>query len=180
MSSSSLDEKEKEWRLNDQEVAANSTKEYEPIVTEPLEAVGTEKELGANGDKQNSRKNLSRLQSGTSGISEFSEDTSDARSSTIAQRKKWYKRMNPLKWGPKPPVPEKREISPEYGASFLSLFTFQWMGPIMTVSNAFSLLFIPSISLFFLKKKSNSSPKKLFVPFHDLQKTCGLNVLKFS
>ncbi|PSN60350.1 hypothetical protein BS50DRAFT_593794 [Corynespora cassiicola Philippines] len=133
MSSSSLDEKEKEWRLNDQEVAANSTKEYEPIVTEPLEAVGTEKELGANGDKQNSRKNLSRLQSGTSGISEFSEDTSDTKSSTIARRKKWYKRMNPLKWGPKPPVPEKREISPEYGASFLSLFTFQWMGPIMTV-----------------------------------------------
>ncbi|KAF2185036.1 P-loop containing nucleoside triphosphate hydrolase protein [Zopfia rhizophila CBS 207.26] len=132
MSTSSFDEKEKDWRLNDSEVAVESTRVYEPIVTEPLDAVGTEKEVEANIEKRSTRGDLSRIQSGTSRVSEFSDDVSDAKSSASAKRK-WYKRMNPLKWGAKPPVPESRHVSREYQASWLSLVTFQWMAPLMTV-----------------------------------------------
>lgn len=46
----------------------------------------------------------------------------------------WYKKLNPLRWGAIPPVPAERGISREYGASFLSHLTFNWMSPLMTVS----------------------------------------------
>ncbi|KAL3428313.1 ABC transporter family protein [Phlyctema vagabunda] len=44
----------------------------------------------------------------------------------------WYKTFNPLKWGSIPPVPEARQVSREYTASFFSLVYFQWIGPLMT------------------------------------------------
>lgn len=54
-------------------------------------------------------------------------------------KKKWYKKINPMKWGAPPPVPETRTPSREYTASFLSLVYFQWMAPIMSVSFCFKL-----------------------------------------
>ncbi|KAF2265600.1 hypothetical protein CC78DRAFT_181780 [Lojkania enalia] len=129
MSSSSLDEKEKEWRLNDQEVAAQKPTEYEPIVSEP--AAGTDKDLEANIEKRSTRDNLSRLQSGTSGASEFSDNASEK--TIVQKKKKWYKNVNPLKWRAQPPVPKTRQVSREYHAGFFSRITFQWMAPIMTV-----------------------------------------------
>ncbi|KAJ5650852.1 ABC transporter integral membrane type 1 [Penicillium longicatenatum] len=48
-------------------------------------------------------------------------------------KKKWYKRLNPLRWQTPPPVPEERTPSKEYGASFLSVVYFQWMSPLMNV-----------------------------------------------
>lgn len=48
-------------------------------------------------------------------------------------KRKWYKSLNPLKRGRKPPVPSERTISPEYGASFWSILTFHWMAPLMRV-----------------------------------------------
>ncbi|KAA8575269.1 hypothetical protein MFRU_002g01950 [Monilinia fructicola] len=47
-------------------------------------------------------------------------------------KKAWYKKINPLRWGAVPPVPENRTPSKEYTASFLSLVYFQWMAPIMS------------------------------------------------
>ncbi|ORY11233.1 P-loop containing nucleoside triphosphate hydrolase protein [Clohesyomyces aquaticus] len=132
MSSSSYDDKEKEWRLNDPEVAATSTKEYEPIRTEPLESVGAGKEVEANVETRSARGNLSRLQSSTSGVTEYSDDLSSAKSSR-SKKKKWYKNMNPLKWRETPPIPASRGMSREYNANFFSLLTFQWMAPLMTV-----------------------------------------------
>lgn len=41
--------------------------------------------------------------------------------------------LNPLRWGPIPPVPTGRSVSGEDGANWLSQLTFQWMTPIMTV-----------------------------------------------
>ncbi|KAF2740400.1 hypothetical protein EJ04DRAFT_507933 [Polyplosphaeria fusca] len=125
MSTSSLDEKEKEWRLNDPEAAAQQPREYESIVPEPE---ADEAKL----EKRSTRGNLSRLQSGTSRYSETDDDVSDAKSSASA-KKRWYKKMNPLKWGPKPPVPDSRQVSREYNANFFSRLTWQWMGPMMTV-----------------------------------------------
>ena len=45
----------------------------------------------------------------------------------------WYGRLNPLRWGKMPPIPRERTICPEYGASWLSKLTFEWMTPIMRV-----------------------------------------------
>lgn len=45
----------------------------------------------------------------------------------------WYRKLNPLRWGGVPPVPTEKIVSREYGASFLSKLTFQWMAPLMTV-----------------------------------------------
>ncbi|KAK7571720.1 hypothetical protein V3481_018928 [Fusarium oxysporum f. sp. vasinfectum] len=53
--------------------------------------------------------------------------------STTVVRKKWYKRLNPLRRGRRPPVPETREVSAEYRAGLLSRLTFQWIAPLMMV-----------------------------------------------
>ncbi|KKA28465.1 hypothetical protein TD95_002534 [Thielaviopsis punctulata] len=47
--------------------------------------------------------------------------------------KPWFKRLNPLRMGTPPPIPETRIPSREATAGFLSLLTFQWMTPLMTV-----------------------------------------------
>lgn len=132
MSTSSFDEKEKEYRLGDPQAAVEDTREYEPIKAEP-HAAAYEKDLEANVEKRNTKGDLSRLQSGTSALSEVSSETSDVKSSASG-KKKWYNRANPLRWGRKPPVPETRGVCPEYHASWFSLITFQWMAPLMTVS----------------------------------------------
>ena len=49
------------------------------------------------------------------------------------RKKAWYKYINPLRWGGIPPVPEKRVVSREYNAPFLSLVYFQWIAPLMQV-----------------------------------------------
>jgi ATP-binding cassette subfamily C (CFTR/MRP) protein 1 len=132
--SSSFNEKEIDWRLQDQEAAAGNPKQYEPIVSEPLETAKVEKDLEVHADTHSTRggRSLSRLQSTQSGASEWSSELSDTKSSAHG-KKKWYKKMNPLKWGEKPPVPETRLPSREYSAGFFSRLTFQWMAPLMTV-----------------------------------------------
>lgn len=47
--------------------------------------------------------------------------------------KPWYTQLNPFKSRRTFPVPKQRTVSREYGASFLSLLTFQWMAPLMKV-----------------------------------------------
>jgi ATP-binding cassette subfamily C (CFTR/MRP) protein 1 len=131
---SSLRSKEVEYRLQDQEAAANVPKEYEPIRSEPLETSAVNADLEANAEKRSTRGNLQRLQSNTSGVTEYSDEVTSTKS-TRTGKKKWYKRANPLKWGTKPEVPKTREVSPEYHAGFFSRLTFQWMAPIMTVCN---------------------------------------------
>ncbi|KAF2644264.1 hypothetical protein P280DRAFT_228439 [Massarina eburnea CBS 473.64] len=132
-SASSVTEKNEDWRLQDPEMAAQEPKEYEPIVSESQETATVNKDLEASAEKHTERGNLSRLQSGTSGVSEFSEDVSETRSSAVGKKKRWYKKLNPLRWGAKPPVPEERVVSREYNASLYSRITFQWMAPMMTV-----------------------------------------------
>jgi ATP-binding cassette, subfamily C (CFTR/MRP), member 1 len=58
-------------------------------------------------------------------------------SNAAPKRKPWYKTPNPFRWGKIPPVPEKRTVSREYTASFLSKVYFQWMSPLMSVSTRF-------------------------------------------
>ncbi|KAI6782442.1 Oligomycin resistance ATP-dependent permease-like protein [Emericellopsis cladophorae] len=44
----------------------------------------------------------------------------------------WYRKLNPLRWGGIPPLPEEREVSREAKAGFWSRLTFSWMTPLMT------------------------------------------------
>jgi hypothetical protein len=53
---------------------------------------------------------------------------------TPISKPKWYRRLNPLRLQKVPPVPTERRVSREYGASFLSIITFQWVAPLMHVS----------------------------------------------
>ena len=59
-----------------------------------------------------------------------------AAASTVQPYKpqKWYRKLNPLRWGEIPPVPKERSVSREHSAGFMSRLTFQWMTPLMTVS----------------------------------------------
>ncbi|QQK41347.1 ABC transporter, integral membrane type 1 [Penicillium digitatum] len=50
-----------------------------------------------------------------------------------AQKTEWYRRLNPLRLQKIPPVPAERSVSLEYGASFFSVISFEWMSPLMKV-----------------------------------------------
>ncbi|KAJ5163314.1 ABC transporter integral membrane type 1 [Penicillium coprophilum] len=59
----------------------------------------------------------------------------EAKTSNLEQpaQKKWYRKLNPLRWQKIPPVPTERSVSREHGASFFSVISFQWMAPLMKV-----------------------------------------------
>ncbi|RDW76860.1 ATP-binding cassette transporter YOR1 [Aspergillus mulundensis] len=59
----------------------------------------------------------------------------ESTASVDPKTQKWYRRfsLNPLRWQSIPPVPEQRSVSREYGASFFSIASFQWMAPLMKV-----------------------------------------------
>lgn len=63
----------------------------------------------------------------------YSAAALESPASNSTGKKPWYKNLNPLKRGKAPPVPAERTVSKEYGASFLSILTFQWMAPLMKV-----------------------------------------------
>jgi hypothetical protein len=56
--------------------------------------------------------------------------------------KPWYKTPNPLKWGKIPPIPQEKDICPEYHASFLSKLVFHWMAPLMRVRKMYPESFV--------------------------------------
>lgn len=43
----------------------------------------------------------------------------------------WYRKLNPLRWGGIPPLPDERAPCPEVDAGFLSKLLFSWQGPLM-------------------------------------------------
>ncbi|KAM0251495.1 hypothetical protein ACHAQJ_008163 [Trichoderma viride] len=64
----------------------------------------------------------------------YATDASAATTSAAVQyaAKPWYKKVNPMRWGGIPEIPEERTVSREYQAGFFSKLTFQWMTPLMT------------------------------------------------
>jgi hypothetical protein len=78
------------------------------------------------------RPNLDQAKSYATTASAF---TTDSRIDVPIKKKPWYKKINPLRWGATPPIPETRRVCREYNASFLSLVYFQWVAPIMSVSH---------------------------------------------
>lgn len=90
----------------------------------------------AAGDEKLALSKIDATSCRTSSIS--TSDTNieqDASGKGDAQSRKWYQRLNPLRLRKVPPVPEERSVSPEYGAGILSVILFQWMSPLMNVSD---------------------------------------------
>ena len=75
---------------------------------------------------------LNRRRSAATSVSATTQATAAPGQNTAPR--KWFRRLNPLRWGPLPPVPAERAPCPESTAGFFSLLTFSWMGPLMTVS----------------------------------------------
>jgi ATP-binding cassette, subfamily C (CFTR/MRP), member 1 len=90
-----------------------------------------EKDIEKQGRISEERKVVRRMTTTTSTAESTSEDAINKEDDT--QRLPWYDRINPLKRRKAPSVPQERTFSREYGASILSLMTFQWMNPVMTV-----------------------------------------------
>lgn len=100
----------------------------EPVTAASLGYVGSEGDIDP--EKQTSPK-ATRTVTQTSTTSSL---TVESQSSRVQENNKpWYRRLDPLKSRRKPPVPKERTVSREYGASFFSMLTFQWMAPLMKV-----------------------------------------------
>lgn len=65
---------------------------------------------------------------------EYSVTTQATSHQGTQSKKPWHKKLNPLRWGAAPPVPEVREVSREYKAGFLGKLFFTWQGSLMAVS----------------------------------------------
>lgn len=77
-----------------------------------------------------------KLQAASTARSASGEDAEapDPELQPPTQKRKWYRKLNPMRWQTPPPVPEDRVASREHGASLLSIICFQWMSPLMRVS----------------------------------------------
>ncbi len=117
--------------------AANSTNRDEPVATES-EREYEEEKIEVEEEKYGQTTGRSEQKPATAeALKSIATNTSAATGRTeshVEPKKPWYRRANPLKWGTTPPPPETRAPSREYTAGFLSLLTFQWMAPLMSVS----------------------------------------------
>lgn len=123
---------EKEYPSTDPVGAANATN-TQAVATEPLQYVSIS--ASSSDDEKHRRPEVDRTLTTTTTRSTLDFEDLDEEP---RKKKPWYKRLNPLKRSKKPPVPKERIVSREYGASFLSKLTFQWMAPIMRVRNTFT------------------------------------------
>ncbi len=73
---------------------------------------------------------LEKVVSTMTDATEFS--TVASRPEEPEKKKPWYRKLNPLRQGKPPPVPQERTVCPEYNANFFSLLIFQWINPLMT------------------------------------------------
>ncbi len=126
---------QEEYASTDLMGTAQTTNTSEPVTSEPLRYVGSESDLSSSTEPEkekgrHGRRVVDRTLTTTTTTSSVAPYSVAAEP---AKKKPWYKRLNPLKRSKKPPVPKERIVSREYGASFFSMMTFQWMAPIMTV-----------------------------------------------
>lgn len=106
--------------------AVDQPRQYLEVPVDPRKA-------GRRSSEQN---NLEKVASSATSIrtnaSELTEVTTTPTKPAEPEKKPWHKRLNPLRRGAPPPIPEERTVSREHGANFLSLLTFQWINPLMT------------------------------------------------
>ena len=121
---------EKKYKTTDPIGDSNSTSRAEPLPAE-------EQLLDPGDSKETTLENIVKTQPPLEHLKSYATNISVVsgvtESSIEVKQKPWYKTVNPMKWGAPPPVPQERQVSREYTANFLSLMTFQWMAPLMTV-----------------------------------------------
>lgn len=112
---------------------ANTTNRSEPLATKADDLSIEEDDASNEGTTVENivkRPNLELTKSYATSASGLSDTASLV---AEPEKKKWYQKLNPLRWSAATPVPKEREVSKEYGASFFSILVFQWMAPLMTV-----------------------------------------------
>lgn len=115
----------------DRNPEAELNERHASIATEPLDYVATDTDVEKLGPALGQGKVVRRITTTTSTAESSSNDA--IVKEQVIPKMPWYDRINPLKRRKAPPVPKERIVSREHGASFLSLITFQWMNPVMTV-----------------------------------------------
>lgn len=105
-------------------------KDYIEIATHGQSSSHTASDAGSNGN--NTRPVIDRTKSYATNTSAVTR--TDSHIDEPAQKPSWYRKLNPLRWGGIPPVPETRKVCREYNAPFLSLVYFQWVAPLMSAS----------------------------------------------
>ncbi|KAK8168087.1 ABC multidrug transporter-like protein [Phyllosticta citrichinensis] len=125
-----------DWQFNATEAAATATAIHpdEPVATTPLDRAGTEKKLNPGNNQNEDHKDPSATpRSVSEGSTDDVVETKSQTPKVDSQKRDWSRTINPLKWGKVPAVPEARTVSREYGASWFSQLTFQWMSPLMSI-----------------------------------------------
>lgn len=77
------------------------------------------------------RQEFHRTRSYATDASATTQATSHHPTDENQAKRPWYRKLNPLRWGKPPPVPEVREVSREHKASFFSQLFFAWQGALM-------------------------------------------------
>lgn len=77
------------------------------------------------------RQQVHRTRSYATDASATTQATSHHPADESQAKKPWYRKVNPLRWGKVPPVPEDREVSREYKAGFFSQLFFLWQSGLM-------------------------------------------------
>lgn len=105
-------------------------------VNEPRQYLEVPKDLRKVGRRSSEQSSLEKVVSAATSVntnvSDLTEATTVPSKPQEPEKQPWTHRINPLKRGKPPPIPEERIVSREYGANFLSLLTFQWINPLMT------------------------------------------------
>lgn len=126
--------REKDYKPTDPVGAANSTNNSEPGASEHDGIVPADSAEKTITTLQSIVKRPNLYQSKSYATTTSATSASETDSTAEAKTKPWHRNLNPLRWGTPPPAPEERMSSREYTAGFLSLMTFQWMAPLMSVS----------------------------------------------
>lgn len=127
-----MSEHERYRNVIDSVGASSSPDPTEPVITEPLGYVGSESDLSASDPEKQPSPKATRTVTQTTTTSSLTVESQGLH--VQENNKPWYRRLNALKRRRETPVPKERTVSREYGASFFSMLTFQWMAPLMKVN----------------------------------------------
>ena len=119
----------KTWSSNDPVASANATLRDDPLDPDQYERAGSEKNVDSP--------TATSPSSDTDHASTNAPSVNGEPSSAKAQKVSWSRWLNPLKRNRPPPLPNQRQVSREYTASFFSILTWQWIAPLMTVRRNF-------------------------------------------
>ncbi|ETN38990.1 uncharacterized protein HMPREF1541_07032 [Cyphellophora europaea CBS 101466] len=111
----------------------NSTEKAEPELSqrdEPRQYLEVPRDLRSVGRQKSEDGVLEQI---ASNVTTNTEASLPLEKQEEPQKRPWYRRLNPLRRGQPPPVPEERTVCREYNAGVFSIILFHWITPLMTV-----------------------------------------------